>query len=197
MNSNDRTARRYHWLGDEVEDFVVEPHKAVCCDKKQTTLNMVASESEDTRQISVALSKEKPEKVLKEIESIYNLEMTERHNISIEDINPKRIHSTLVKTYERQPEDFEALLGIQGVGPKTIRALSLVSELIYGKPPSYTDPARFSFAHGGKDRTPFPVDRKTYDRTIDIMKKAIQASKLGNQDKIKAIKRLANYYHLK
>jgi hypothetical protein len=196
MNSDDRTARRYHWLGDDVKDFVVEPHKAVCCDKKQDSLNMVALESEDARQISAALAKERPEKMLKEIKAVNNLKLTRRHNISSADINPKRIQRTLLKMYERQPENFESLLGIQGVGPKTIRALSLVSELIYGKTPSYSDPARFSFAHGGKDGTPFPVDRKTYDRTIDIMKKAIRSAKIGNQDKLRAIRRLARYYQI-
>lgn len=196
MNSDNSMARRYHWLGDDVEDFVVEPHKAVCCDSKQVCLNMVALKSEDTRQMSVALSKENPGKLLKEINAASNLEMTKRHPIITTDINPKRIQNTLLKTYERQPEDFETLLGIQGVGPKTIRALSLVSELIYGKAPSYSDPARFSFAHGGKDGTPFPVDRKTYDKTIDIMKKAIASAKLGNQDKLKAVRRLARHFHI-
>ncbi len=196
MNSDERTARRYHWLGDDVKDFVVEPHRAICCDKKQATLNMVAIESKDAREVSVVLAKEKPEKVFKEMKAINNLELARRHNIMSTDINPKRIQATLLKTYELQPENFESLLGIQGVGPKTIRALSLVSELIYGTPPSYSDPARFSFAHGGKDGTPFPVDRKTYDKTIDIIKKAIQSAKLGNQDKIRAVRRLAAYYHI-
>jgi hypothetical protein len=196
MNSDNRMARRYHWLGDDVRDFVVEPHKAVCCDKRETSLNMVALSSEDARKVSVELVKEHPEKLLNEIQAVTNLELTKRHNIKSSDINPKKIQGTLLRTYERQPENFESLLGIQGVGPKTIRALSLVSELIYGKSPSYSDPARYSFAHGGKDGTPYPVDRKTYDRTIEVMKKAIQSARLGNTDKIKAVRQLAKYYHL-
>ncbi len=88
------------------------------------------------------------------------------------------------------------LIGTKGVGPKTLRALSLISEIIYGKPPCYRDPARFSFAHGGKDGIPFPVDRKTYDRTIDILKNAIQSAKVGNQAKMESIKRLARYYEM-
>jgi hypothetical protein len=194
MNPHNKTARRYHWLGEDVKNFVIEPHKAVCCDRKQRTLNMVAIESEDTRKTSTSLARERPDKVIKEIKSILNL--TTRHNVTPADINPQKLYSILLKTYEQQPKDFESLLGINGVGPKTIRALSLVSELIYGKPPSYRDPARFSFAHGGKDRTPFPVDKKTYDRTIDIMKKAIESARLGNQDKIHAIKRLAEYFQI-
>jgi hypothetical protein len=196
MNPDNRMARRYHWLGENVKDFVNEPHAAVCCNTKQDSLNMVASESEEARKVSVALAKEDPDTTLGEIRSLQGLEMSKRHAIVTSDINPKRIQATLLRTYERQPENFERLLGIKGVGPKTIRALSLVSELIYGKAPSYTDPARFSFAHGGKDGTPFPVDRKTYDRTIRIMKKAIESAKLGSSDTLMALKRLARFYQL-
>ena len=194
MNAHKRTARRYHWLGNTVTNFVEEPHAAVCCDKKHKALNMVAFESEDARKVCTNLSHEKPEKIAREIQKVQELVLTERHLISEADINPKRLYRTLTRTYERHPENFETLLGISGVGPKTIRALSLVSELIYGITPSYRDPARFSFAHGGKDGTPFPVDRKTYDKTIDVLKKAIQASKIGNREKMDAVKRLTKYF---
>jgi hypothetical protein len=196
MNEQNRMARRYHWLGDDVTDFVVEPHKAVCCDERHKSLNMVARESGDARNMSAAIAREKPENVLKDIKSARQLVLSHRHNIVRDDINPDRIYKTLLVTYERQPENFESLLGMRGVGPKTVRALSLVSEIIYGKEPSYSDPARFSYAHGGKDGTPFPVDRKTYDKTIDVMKKAVQSSKLGNSDKLNAVKRLARYYEM-
>lgn len=196
MNENKETARRYHWLNDNVKSFVNEPHTAICCDKRGTTLNMVALESEDARQVCTALSKEKPEKVIREMNKIENFDLTARHNVTLSDIDPKKIYQILIKTYERQPEDFERLLGIKGVGPKTIRALTLVSEIIYGKPPSYRDPARFSFAHGGKDGTPFPVDRKTYDKTIAVMKNAINAANAGTQEKIGAIRRLTRYFRV-
>ena len=194
MNGQNRMARRYHWLGDDVEDFVVEPHKAVCCDERHASLNMVARESGDARNMSVALAREEPDKVVRDIEAVRELVLARRHTISGADISPARVHKTLLTTYERQPENFESLLSIRGVGPRTIRALSLVSEIIYGNAPSYSDPARFSYAHGGKDGTPFPVGRKTYDRTIDVIKKAVQSSKLGNRDKLNAINRLAGYY---
>jgi hypothetical protein len=194
MNANKRTARRYHWFSENLKEFVVEPHTAVCCDKKNKTLNMVAFESSDARQVCTDVSKEKPEKTISEIKKIQSLDLTERHNVTLSDIDPKKIYRILTKTYERQPGDFERLLGIRGVGPKTIRALSLISELIYGMPPSYRDPARFSFAHGGKDGTPFPVDRKIYDKTIDIMKKAINSAKIGNEAKMQAIRRLTKYF---
>ena len=196
MNEDKRTARRYHWLSENIKDFVVEPHTAVCCDKTGVTLNMVATESMNARQICTSISKEKPEKTVKEMKKIQKLELTKRHCITAEDINPTKLYRILTKTYESQPEDFERLLGINGVGPKTIRALSLISELIYGAPPGYRDPARFSFAHGGKDGTPFPVDRKTYDKTIDVMKNAIYSAKIGNQVKLEAVRRLAKYFEL-
>jgi hypothetical protein len=194
MNEDKRTARRYHWFSEAVKEFVIEPHTAVCCDIRDTTLNLVALESGDTRQICTDLSKEKPDKTVTEIKKIQKLELTERHYVTATDINPKKFYRILTKTYERQPENFERLLGIEGVGPKTIRALSLISELIYGNPPSYRDPARFSFAHGGKDGTPFPVDKKTYDKTIDIMKNAINSARIGNEAKLQAIRRLTKYF---
>ncbi len=196
MNEHQRSARRYHWLSDNVKDFVVEPQTAVCSDKTGSTLNMVASESEDTRRTLTMLSKQKPSKIISEINRYRELEMTKKHDVTLSDIDPKKLYRTLIKTYERQPEDFERLLGMKGIGPKAIRALSLISEIVYGDAPSYRDPARFSFAHGGKDGTPFPVDKRTYDKTVDIMKKAIQSSKIGNQDKIKAIRKLSHFYEI-
>lgn len=203
MNPDNKTARRYHWLGDDLKDFVVEPHKAICCDRRTVTLNMVAAESEDARRLSANFAREKPENVIKSINHFIektkpsvNINLTKKHNITLSDIDQKKLYSIMIKTYERQPHNFEALLGIKGVGPKTIRALSLVSELIYGKPPSYRDPARFSFAHGGKDGTPFPVDRKTYDKTVAVMKKAIQSSKIGNQERLNAIEKLSGYFEV-
>ena len=194
MNPTNKKARRYHWLGEDVKDFVVEPHKAICSEARHKTLNMVALESEDARKISVDLSREVPDKVIKEAKMISGLSLPERHNVSVLDIDLKRLYTILIKTYEKQPQNFESLLGIEGLGPKTIRALSLISELIYDMPPSYRDPARFSFAHGGKDGTPFPVDRKIYDKTIEIMKNAIQSAKIGNTERVEAIKRLNKYF---
>lgn len=194
MNRSRRTARRYHWLGERIRDFVVEPHAAVCCDHRGASVNMVAQESDEARNVCTLLAKERPEKVVKEINRLTTLELTSCHSVTSADIHPKRLYRTLLRTYEKQPENFEKLLGIQGVGPKTIRALSLVSELVYGKPPSYRDPARFSFAHGGKDGTPFPVDRRTYDKTIEIMKTAINAARIGNRGKITALMRLSKYF---
>lgn len=196
MNEENRMARRYHWFSGAMNDFVVEPHAAVCCDRIEPALNLTAAESEEAREACAELAREIPEKVAAEIARIRSFAMPERHDVRPADVDPKRLHRTLVKTYDRQPEDFETLLGLEGVGPKTIRALSLVSEIVYGKAPSYRDPARFSFAHGGKDGTPFPVDRPAYDRTIDVMKSAIERARMGNRDRLDAIKRLSRFYEI-
>lgn len=194
MDTSSKTARRYHWLGEKVTDFVVEPHQAICCDKRGKVLNMVASESEGARKTIIEIVQTRPEALLKKLDHIKRLDLTSRHNVTASDIDPNRFYSIMLKTYEKRPEDFEKLLGIEGIGSKTMRALSLISELIYGIPPSYRDPARFSFAHGGKDGTPYPVNRKTYDRSIEIVRKAIMSAKIGHRDKIEAIRRLSSFY---
>ena len=110
-----------------------------------------------------------------------------------EDIDPAYLHRILLRTYERAPEDFETLLGIAGVGAKTVRALALVAELVHGAPASTRDPARFSFAHGGKDGTPYPVDRATYDRTIDVLHRALERGRVDRSEKVHAFRRLAAF----
>jgi hypothetical protein len=121
------------------------------------------------------------------------LDMPRRHAVASVDINPKYLQKVLLRTYERAPGDFEALLGIEGVGAKTLRALALTSELIYGAAASRKDPARYSFAHGGKDGTPYPVDRQTYDKTIEVMHRALNRANVGRNEKISAFKRLAEF----
>lgn len=194
MKEEDKTARRYHWLGEAVKDFVEEPHAAICCNAKGETLNMVAHESAGARNVTTHLAQEKPEAVIAELKKIQNLILPFHHHVDPRDIHPDRLNKILLKTYEVQPKNFEHLLSIEGVGPKTIRALSLLSELVYGEAPSYRDPVRFSFAHGGKDGYPYPVDRKTYDKTIEVMKKAIESARVGNRDKIDAVKRLVTHF---
>ena len=111
----------------------------------------------------------------------------------VSDIHPDRLYKIFTQTYENQPEDFEKLLGMEGVGAKTLRALSMISEIIYGVPASFRDPARFSFAHGGKDGIPYPVDRKTYDKSIEILHNALERAKIEDNLKMAAIKRLEHW----
>ena len=197
MNDRTSTARRYHWLSEHVTSFVDEPHDAVCCDVRGETLNLVARESADVRQASVELAALPPDTTLRAIEHVPELQLPSRHLLFPElDVDTRYLSKILLKTYERAPENFENLLGIEGVGPKTLRALALASELIYGTHASTRDPARFAFAHGGKDGIPFPVDRPTYDRTIEILGRAVDRAKIDRSERVQALKRLAAFQGL-
>jgi uncharacterized protein len=191
MNDSNNYARRYHWLSETVTDFVNEPHAAIASEAWGETLDLTAAQSAAARTtITGIATQEKPEKVIAELKNLKTLSLPARHQIYASDPHPDSLSKIILSAYERQPEDFEKLLGLSGVGARTIRALSLISELVHGVAPSYTDPARYSFAHGGKDGIPYPVDRKTYDKTIEILVKAINKTKLGISDKQQAFKRL-------
>jgi uncharacterized protein len=214
MNDDTRMARRYHWLSSSLTSwsrasepagkprgFVNEPHEAICSDVRGKTLNLVSAEHEPLRERSVELSKH-PEVVMDAVrlssdylpfDGAPTLDLPSRHALELRHLNPRHLHTALLSTYARAPEDFETLLGLEGVGPRTLRALALVSEVIYGTPASMRDPARFAFAHGGKDGIPFPVDRATYDRTIDTLHRAMSRAHVDRSDKVDALKRLANF----
>lgn len=191
FNDSIRSARRYHWLGKGLLSFVEEPHAAICSDKRTETLDLTARESSGTRDAVTEIAGQPDRSVLRDMERLPNLVMPERHWVKAVDINPKYLRKIMLKTYEESPGSFEELLGIKGVGPKTLRALTLVSELIYGTRASVRDPARFSFAHGGKDGTPFPVDRETYENTISLLHDALRRAKIDRSEKLKAIRRLS------
>jgi uncharacterized protein len=191
MNETNHFARRYHWLSESLSSFINEPHSAIASETRGRALNLVAAESDPARVlIPQIVNNEKPEKLLSDLKKLKTLNLPEHHYLSTADLHPDSLSKILISTYERQPENFETLLGLPGVGARTIRALSLISELVYGVPPSYRDPARYSFAHGGKDGIPYPVDRKTYDQSIEILAKAINRTKLGLSEKKGAFIRL-------
>jgi len=193
MCDDNRMARRYHWLSEHVASFVDEPHEAVCCDARgQLTLNLVAHENDPVRCASAELACQRPEVTLHAVGRV--LTMPRRHELLPElDVGSPYLEKILLKTYERRPENFETLLGMPGVGAKTLRALALASELVHGTAATMRDPARFSFAHGGKDGTPFPVDKLTYDKTIEILNKAINRSAIDRSEKVKAFRRLGSF----
>jgi hypothetical protein len=193
MNEKTRYARRYHWFIQGIKDFVCEPHWAVCCDQRKEGLNLVAHESERVRQAMTDLSHEKPEFLITEGKRAAELYLPREHSIPMERSRLERLEKIFIQIYDRSPKNFEELVGIQGVGPKSLRALSLISELIYGVKPSFKDPTRFSFAHGGKDGHPCPVDRKVYDQTIDLLKRAIDRARVGDREKMEAIRRLRHF----
>jgi uncharacterized protein len=195
MRDNDGTARRYHWLGSEVKDFVNEPHAAIASDAQgQLVLNMVATESSTARSVSAEFARQEPRIIDREIARVITLALPTRHWVDIErDINPSHLRKTLLSTYEASPQNFEQLLAVPGVGPKAVRALALVADVVYGSPASMRDPARFSFAHGGKDGHPYPVNRVVYDQSIDWLREAVNKARMGHSDRLHALKRLAEW----
>ncbi|MCK4329868.1 DUF763 domain-containing protein [candidate division WOR-3 bacterium] len=188
MNPVNRYARRYHWLSGDI-DFVCEPHSGIISPTfEDKILNLVSKKSGDARTKISELAKEHPDKTEREL-----LTLPERHPILTSDINPKKLHKIFIQAYERAPQNFEELLAIRGVGPKTLRALALLSELLYGTAPDFTDPARFSYAHGGKDGYPYPVDREGYEKTISILERAIKSAKLGRNEELSTLKKLYKF----
>ncbi len=219
MNKKQKIARRYHWSSDNASDLIVEPHSGIISDpfqKSARTLNMTSKDSDGNRNLSVEIvTRGNYYNLIKDIQILRKhsselsrmvsmkvdddqltlLELAPRefkaHPVMFENFGgSKYLEKILWKVCDRRPEKYESLLAMKGVGPKTIRALSLVSEVIYGAPASYTDPARYSFAHGGKDATPYPVNRRRYDYTISMLKKAVEKTHLSYTDKKKAINRL-------
>ncbi len=203
---HERLARRYHWLSEGVHSFVEEPHSGIVGDRREeVVLDMTARESGEARKASLDLVRDDPKRLgsyVRETEQrsldeylarspqVRTLIMPTQHTISE---LTERTMTALRKAYEFQPESYEKLVAIRGIGPKAVRALALVSDLIYGKPPSWEDPARFSFAHGGKDGVPYPVDRRTYQKTIEILESAVQEVKVDQKEKLSAIRRLHEF----
>jgi hypothetical protein len=210
MNTQLQKARRYHWLSLKIKDFTEEPHSGIVSDVRLKPLNLVAKESRENKEISVEMIREEPKTFLRDFRLISeksnslmkqkrlpgfcemelkNIEFY-HHPVEKEKFDLKRLKKTIEKAHFLKPENFEQLLMTEGVGPKTIKALSLVSEIIYGAKPSYEDPARYSFAHGGKDGTPYKVDRATYDKTIFVLEKGIEMAKISLKEKEMAKQRL-------
>jgi hypothetical protein len=187
MRIEDKIARRYHWHSQKIRSFVEEPHTGICGINQGNILNLTAVEANPTREGIMNISSENPMEV---INTFQQLKMPSHHEVRSEDVNLKRLGSTLWLAYEQQPENFEELLLLKGVGPRTIQSLALVSEVIHGSPVRFKDPARFSFAHGGKDGHPFPVPTKVYDETIHVLQNAVEKAKIGATDKAQAIKKL-------
>jgi hypothetical protein len=187
MREGDAMARRYHWHSQHVKSFVEEPHTGICGQNMGQILNLTAVAANTTRQGILDITSEKPEKMMQEFQQLL---MPSHHNVQTKDVDLKRLGTVLWLAHEKQPKDFEELLLLQGVGPRTVQSLTLVSEVIHGTPSRFKDPARFSFAHGGKDGHPFPVPTKTYDEVIETLQKAIGKAKIGQADKAQALKKL-------
>lgn len=195
---NEDYARRYHWISSGVKSFVEEPHTGICCDKiENKVLDMTAKDSEETRKISLDLVKDNPVHLenffnKKNQKLISQFTMPAHHQILDIDIGKNEM-KVLQKAYEIQPESYEELVSLRGIGPKKIRALALISELLYGAEPSWKDPVKFSFAHGGKDGYPYMVKPWHMQKTTEILKEAIEQAKIGRSEKLHAIKRLHDF----
>ena len=187
MRTTDKLARRYHWHSENLQSFVEEPHSGIAGINQGNILNLTAKEASRTRDGILKINSEIPEKI---IDTYQQLKMPSHHDVTSKDVNLKRLGSILWLAHEHQPKDFESLLLLQGVGPRTIQSLALVSEIIHGTPTRFKDPARFSFAHGGKDGHPFPVPLKVYDETIQTLHNAVHKAKIGVSEKNIAIKKL-------
>lgn len=194
MNPENKMARRYHWLSSTVEDFVEEPHESIVCDIMHgKVLDLTAVDSRECKKTIVDLVKEKPDHTKNLFKSF--TETGQKTLLEFDKPNeyktPRRMDWNAVeRAYELQPENFEGLLAIKGVGPATIRGLALISELIYSSEPSWRDPVKYSFAFGGKDGVPFPVNRESYDKAIAMLEDTVKQSKLGQKEKLDALKRL-------
>ena len=194
MNENNRYARRYHWFAQGNIDFVNEPHSGIITDRQiKDVLNMVASDSDKAREKAVEISKEDPEKILDGIVAEDNLFMPAHHEVKLGGLEANQLRKMMYKIRESQPANFEQMLGLRGVGPKTIRSLALIAELVYNTPVSHNDPAKFSFAHGGKDGHPFPVERKLYDDNIAFLEEILLRAKFNPNEKDNALRRLQRY----
>jgi len=215
MNEKNVTARRYHWYSDEVRNLVIEPHSGIISNGTHAGLNMTAKESENTQKISTELVQGSYNTLMKDLkllrkystpqsdvvsignksQELTKMSLTDldfkAHPVLLEDFSKsKYLEKILYEVSEKKPKNYEQLLSLRGVGPKTIRALALTAEVIYGTKASYEDPARYSFAHGGKDFVPYPVDRPTYDQTIEIMQKLVNKMKIDYSERRKLSNKL-------
>jgi hypothetical protein len=209
MCAQDRSARRYHWLSEKLEGFVVEPHSAIVGHtKRQSVLDMTARESEGSRKVSVDLTKEPTVKLMRLVVSVRPhlqkslsewlpaTEETRRNKELMSDVlyMPWNINwKAMKRVYEFQPGNYEELLAFKGVGPATVRGLALIAELLYGEKPSWKDPVKYSFAYGGKDGVPYPVNREAMDQSIQILRQSVQEARIGNTEKLQCLHRLGRF----
>jgi hypothetical protein len=204
MNDGRRQARRYHWLSEDLESFVEEPHTAIDGKALGTIVNLTDRRAAASRKAQIevlgslgpdgiarkflALEAREPEPAAQPL--LPHLVMPEHHDVRAGDVVLRRLHGSLAAAADRGPTDFPDLLLTPGVGPRTVEALAMVAEVVHGTPCRFSDPARFSFAHGGKDRHPYPVPVRVYDETIRVLKSAVQKARLGQQEELFALKRL-------
>ncbi len=187
MNDSTGLARRYHWHSSSVRDFTCEPHTGIVGENEGIILNLVDRRAKAAQDALLAIASEKPEKSLSEIRKLC---MPSHHDVRAENVDLKRLGAVLAVSYERQLRDFASLLLVENLGPRTLQTLALVAEVVHGASSRFSDPARYSFALGGKDRHPFPVPLKTYDESLSVLRRSLDRAKLGDTEKLDGLKRL-------
>ncbi len=187
MNAEGRAARRYHWHSTAVKNFVSDPHIAILGKPQGEILNLVDARATVAQHALLTIAKEPIEASLSEARK---LTMPAHHDVRAKDIDLKRLGAVLAVAHEREPRDFASFLLLEGLGPRTLQSLALIAEVVHGAPSRFSDPARFSFAHGGKDGHPFPVPLKTYDESLAVLRRSLEAARLGHTEKIQGFKRL-------
>jgi uncharacterized protein len=190
LNDASGLARRYHWHSANVRDFVHAPHTAIVGESQGEIMNLVDERADPAQKAMLDLTRERPEEVLREVS---RLVMPRRHDVRAEDIDLKRLGAVLAVAHDRELHDFAELLLTEKLGPRTLQSLALVAEVVHGAPSRFTDPARFSFAHGGKDGHPFPVPLKTYDETLAVLRRGLDSAKLDLTEKTHGLKRLDEF----
>jgi hypothetical protein len=190
MNDASGMARRYHWHSATVRDFVSEPHTAIVGEPQGVIMNLVDAKATAAQKALLSVVKEHPEKTLEQTKKLL---LPRHHDVRSSDVDPKRLGAVLALAYEREFRDFASLLLLEKLGPRTLQSLALVAEVVHGAPSRFSDPARFSFAYGGKDRHPFPVPLKTYDESISVLRHSLHAAKLGDSEKMDGFKRLDGF----
>lgn len=190
LNDQNGMARRYHWHSASVKDFVAEPHTGIVGRHQGTIMNLVDSKAQNAQSAMLDITREHPDQVLADVR---HLRMPSHHEVRESNIDLKRLGAVLAVAYEKDLHDFAELLLVEKLGPRTLQSLAFVAEVVHGTPTRFSDPARFSFAHGGKDRHPFPVPLKTYDETLNVLRTSLDAAKVGDKEKVDGFKRLEKF----
>jgi len=190
MNPASRLARRYHWHSASVRDFTCEPHTAIVGKSVGTIRNLVDHRARPAQDAMLAIAGTDPAVTLPDVQKLV---MPRHHEVRSENVDLKRLGAVLATAYTRDLRDFASLLLLENVGPRTLQSLALVAEVVHGTPSRFSDPARFSFAHGGKDGHPFPVPLTTYDESLAVLRRSIEAAKLGRSDKMEGMARLSRF----
>ncbi len=190
LNDRNGLARRYHWHSTTVKDFVAEPHTGIVGENQGTIMNLVDANARPAQKALLEIAHERPEKTLSVARY---LKLPRHHEVREKNVDLKRLGAVLAVAYDRELHDFAELLLLENLGPRTLQSLALVAEVVHGAPSRFNDPARFSFAHGGKDRHPFPVPLKTYDKSIEFLRTSLDAAKIGDREKIDGFRRLDSF----